>query len=148
MKLKHVVGLTFCGALLFVPVASAQQGQERVKAEQNERVVLWPSNLSTLKSIPSPDVIEKVELNPSLNQNHGGKLDEQSFKKLMATAKPLHADDPKIKEWHYAPWYSGSFVVKNETYYFGLYLGGMGALLTPQKQKGMFTFEHKLEGEK
>ncbi len=63
----------------------------------------------------------------------------------MDTAKPLDANDPKIQGWHYAPRYFGNFVVEEETYSFALYLGGMGALLTPDKEKGMFMFEPKPE---
>lgn len=129
-------------------VSDASGSATKETTDDIVQIVLWPSNLSTLKSIPSSDVIEKVELNASLNEGYGSKLDEQSFKKLMDTAKPLDANVPKIQAWQYAPWYSGSFVVKTETYYFGLYFGGMGMLLTPKKEKGMFMFEHKPEVKK
>ena len=113
-----------------------------------EKAPLWPNNLSTLKSIPSSKDMEKVELNASINADKNKKLTERSFKQLMDTANPLDANDPIIKEWHYAPWYSGSFVVNDQTYYFGLFLSGMGALLTPDKEKGMFTFHPKSDGKK
>lgn len=112
------------------------------KIERIEKAEPWPDTLSTLESIPSFDSIAQVVLIASSN---GGKLDEQGFKTLMNTAKPLDANDPIVNHWHYAPWYNGSFVVKEETYRFALYLGGMGVLLTPEKEKGMFRFEYKAE---
>lgn len=145
MKLKHIAGLIFCVTMSCASTATALRAEEhpliRYWREGHEKPVLWPSKLSTLKTIPSPDIIEKVKFNYKPSFEADGESHEQSFKKFMATAKPLDADDPTIKEWHYAPWYSGSFVIKSETYFFRLFRGGRGELLTPQKEKGMFEFD-------
>lgn len=100
------------------------------------------NELSTLTTIPSSCVIKNIKFHSSLNRSHGGRLDERKFKILIDTAKPVDAHDPTIRAWHYAPWYRGSFVVKDETYHFTLYLGGLGTLITPKRQKGAFRFEH------
>ncbi|HVF10272.1 MAG TPA: hypothetical protein VNA16_05690, partial [Abditibacteriaceae bacterium] len=129
LKIKLLVVFS----LLFLPALAHQSSASQ-----------WPSKLTTLKALPSSESMTMLELNPSLNADHGGRVDEGGFKRLMNTAKPLDASDPIIKGWHYAPGYSGRFFTKEGMYQFSLYLGGLGWLLAPKQGEGMFLFDPKV----
>lgn len=102
---------------------------------------LWRDNIITLESLPPSDSMEKISLSNSLSSDKL-HLNEESFKEIMNKAKPLNANDERVRLWHYASWCSGSFVVKGEFYRFKLYLGGMGVLLTPDNRKGVFLVDY------
>jgi len=97
--------------------------------------------LSTLSELPAADELSQVKLQPFPSDKSYNMLDEKQFVALWRTAKPVAADDKLLHDWQYAPWYSGSFQTPKGRYSFGLYLGGLGSLSTPDGKRGMFQMK-------
>jgi hypothetical protein len=99
------------------------------------------STLITLDSIPRSFEIIDIELIPYSNQEL--ELNPELFKGLIDSAVVISAEDPILQEWHYAPWYNGSFKTEKGVYNFILYLGGLGILETPEDLRGAFMLNVK-----
>ena len=97
--------------------------------------------LSTLSELPAADELTQVKLQPFHSDKSYNILDAKQFVALWRTAKPVAADDKLLRDWQYAPWYSGSFQTPKGRYSFGLYLGGLGSLSTPDGKRGMFQMK-------
>ena len=105
------------------------------KAENPEK------DFVTLDRIPSPE--EVLEMRNGDGKHFvaaEGPLPE-SFRKALATAKPLDAADRSIRTWAYSPAERGTFKTKDGTYRFTLFLGERGQLTTPSGKVGMFSYE-------
>lgn len=97
--------------------------------------------LSTLSELPAADELSQVKLQPFSSHKSYNMLDEKEFVALWHTAKPVAANDKLLREWHYAPWYDGSFQTPQGRYSVALYLGGLGSLSTPDGKRGMFLMK-------
>ncbi len=97
--------------------------------------------LSTLSELPAADELSQVKLQPFPSDKSYNLLDAKQFVALWRTAKPIAADDKMLRDWQYAPWYNGSFQTPKGRYSFGLYLGGLGSLSTPDGKRGMFQMK-------
>lgn len=106
-----------------------------------EAVGNGPAELVTLESIPDAATIRDVKLSRTPRISQGPPLTTGAFVTLMKTATPLSVTDPTVRDWSYAPWYSGSFVSRDGAYSFQLYLSGRGLLVTPSGKRGLFRFE-------
>lgn len=105
----------------------------------NEIFSFSSRNLASI-NLPKSEEIINVELNEPLNKSDT-KLSEEDIKDLFNNANIISPDDQILKEWHYAPWYSGSFKTKDGTYKFQLYLGDLGFLTNPKNDVGAFKFK-------
>ncbi len=90
--------------------------------------------LTLIIDLPDSSSITDV----SLQKFCGEALDVAGFKRLFDRATPIL---PKPDDWHYSPWYRGSFVCNNATFHFDLYLGGRGLLRCPDGRRGLFEFK-------
>jgi len=106
--------------------------------------------LTTLPEIPGPEAMSEI-LIPGLdprkplipgNFRCDPPLDVPQFRALMATARPIAADDPIIHEFHYASWCTVSFTQRGMKYEARLFLGGRGHLIQPDGTIGMFQYTH------
>jgi hypothetical protein len=69
-------------------------------------------------------------------------LNEQEFRRLMASATPIPANDPTLSAWHYAPWCSVEFTTVAGNNEAQLFLGGRGVLTQPNGDRGMFRYQY------
>lgn len=127
-KFSNVILITFV-CCLTVPVL----------AHSHESKI--DSILVTFDSFPSSNEIIEIELFPDINQ--GQELNSELFKELIDSVIIISTEDPILQEWHYAPWYKGSFRTEGSIYNFILYLGGLGVLKTLEDLKGAFMLNLK-----
>ncbi len=102
---------------------------------------LWNVQAVMLDHLPDSSTIKDIQLVKGLNATKDGKLTEEAFRRLLASAKPVDAKQLADRHWAYAPWYSGTFTTPEGLYNFELYLGGRGKLLGPDGRAGLFSFD-------
>lgn len=146
--MKSAIGLasiliaSFCGCL-FTPVA-AQIG--------NSPGFAFLAGLVTLQSMPDPASMMDIAI-PAVDPDQPPAianlmvckkppLDEQNFRRLMSTAKPIAANHPSIVAWHYSPWCRVAFTTRAGKNIVQLFLGGRGVLTQPNGERGMFQYAH------
>ncbi|MEP7329219.1 MAG: hypothetical protein ABI777_08395 [Betaproteobacteria bacterium] len=108
--------------------------------------------LVTLRSMPDAKQITDVEIptkDPSIPAAMVGlsscmqpKLDEQGFRLLMTSASAISVDDPRIRNFHYAPWCRAAFATPSGRVEVELFLGGRGMLTQPNGDRGMFAYAY------
>lgn len=127
-SVRQTVGVfRVVGALLLVCFSSAGHGQS------------LEAPLSTLASLPKSSEISELQLVPFMNRE--SLLSPERFKALLDTARIVDKDAKMLRQWHYAPWYRGSFKTHQGRYCFQLFMGGLGLLEDPEGRVGAFTFK-------
>ncbi|PQV63019.1 protein of unknown function (DUF4380) [Abditibacterium utsteinense] len=131
--------LIFGGQQITKPVISISPSPIDLRKISATNLVLAPAlpNLTTLITLPDVKEMRDFQIEAGLTMNKPA-ITQTEFQQLISSSTPLTADDALLKVWHYAPWCSGSFRAQDKTYRFGLYLGGLGWLQTPDGQRGMF----------
>lgn len=108
--------------------------------------------LITLRSMPDPNRMTEIQV-PARDSTMADQLarlarcekpplDEQRFRALMASAKPIRSDDPSIVAWHYAQWCTVAFHLQGGRSEALLFLGGRGLLTQPNGERGMFQYTY------
>jgi hypothetical protein len=88
----------------------------------------------TLSSIPFEEIKDLKFSEFSKKQN----LTVEELKELWVTAVLVEETDPIIEGWHYAPWIDGTFATIDGEYSFGIFLGGLGMMTTPNHEVSHF----------
>jgi hypothetical protein len=106
--------------------------------------------LVTVNALPSPNIVLEIEIPERAEGDitlprsppgcSGPSLGPNSFRQLLAKAKPIPADDPSISKWHYAPWCRVAFTTASGKHVAQLFLGGRALLTLPAGQKVMFDY--------
>ena len=141
------VSWTLACAMIFVAATSAL-GQQTSGAGARSGLF---ADLITLTELPSAESMTELEIpvqDPSLpgalaRSGCSAKepvLDAATLRALMSGAKPVSADDPSIRHWHYSPWCNVAFRVLGTRYTAQLFLGGRGILSEPNGRRGMFSY--------
>jgi hypothetical protein len=111
------------------------------------------ADLITLTEFPSTESMTELEIpvqDPSLPAPLARsrcfakepKLDAAILRELLTEARPVSADNPSIRQWHYSPWCNVAFRVRGERYTAQLFLGGRGFLNEPNGKRGMFSYTY------
>lgn len=118
----------------------AGQRKEWEKTGETKRNEAPKEDFVTLEHIPLPDQILEFRSGDGKSIITSESPLPESFRKALATAKPLDASDKSLRTWAYSPTEWGTFRTKEGTYHFMLFLGGRGQLKTPSGKVGMFSY--------
>jgi hypothetical protein len=104
--------------------------------------VKWVSGgtLSTFQRLPRAADVKLLRLDCAGNQTKV-ELTAANFPGVLDSMKPVKADDPKYRLFHFAPWYSGEFDTPEGRFEVEFYLGGLALLRAPGGSSGLVTFE-------
>lgn len=104
--------------------------------------VKWVSGgkLSTFKRLPKAEDVTALRISPISNRTKVD-LTAANFPIVLNSMKPVQADDPKYKEWSYAPWYSAEFETSAGRFQATFYLGDLALLGAPDGSVGLVTYE-------
>src|SRR3954469_13753143 len=110
------------------------------------------AGLVTLRRMPDPESMKDIRI-PALDPGvppaiarlsvcRKPDLGDESFRRLMAGAKPIPATHPGIVAFHYAPWCRVEFTDRTGKNTVQLFQGGRGVLTQPNGERGMFEFAY------
>ena len=100
-------------------------------------------SLSTLAEIPDSTDASDLTLQPGVNadwafRRDGIDVDANLVHRILESASIIDADDPRIHQWHFAPWFDATMTADDRQWEVHVYLGGLAVLESSGKRGVIF----------
>ena len=100
-------------------------------------------SLWTLAEIPDSTGASASTVRPGINadwafRKNGIDVDANLVHWILESASIIEADDPRIRQWHFARWFDATWMADKRQWRMRVYLGGLAVLESSEKRGVIF----------